>query len=263
MLQAHSLLWNYLWVAPNVLLLILAWLLWRQRLYQRNPLFFAFALIGGVEQLINYCADVVPAVGPGTWWLIFWAGLVLEGVLKFTLIGEIFAHAFDPYPSIAKLGKSLICGFGIFLVFAASVAASHAPKDSLFGIVNGAHLLEQTIYLIETGLLVFIFSFLGYFRLTGTRATFGIALGLAISSSVHLATWAVAANSGLPPARRSVLDFVNMATYHVCVLIWYYYLLVPEKKATKPKLPPPSPPSGSGPGDLDALNRELEQLIHQ
>ena len=26
-----------------------------------------------------------------------------------------------------------------------------------------------------------------------------------------------------------MLDFVNMATYHVCVLIWFYYLLVPGK----------------------------------
>ena len=41
-----------------------------------------------------------------------WVGLLVEGLLKFALIGEIFAHVFDPYPSVAKLGKFLIRGVG-------------------------------------------------------------------------------------------------------------------------------------------------------
>ncbi|HEY3974295.1 MAG TPA: hypothetical protein VGM18_14920 [Candidatus Sulfotelmatobacter sp.] len=255
MLQAHSILWHYLWVAPNILLLVLGFLSWQRRLYTDYPVFFAFAVISAIEQLIAYAADVMPSVTPHTWWLIFWACLVVEGLLKFALIGEIFAHAFDPYPSIAKHGKILIRSFGIFLVFTASIAASRAPQDSLFGIVNGAHLLQQAIYLIESGLLVFIFAFLKYFRLSGMRATFGIALGLAVSACVHLATWAVAANSGLPASKRPVLDFLNMLAYHACVLIWFYYLLVPAKAATKSAVPLPE-------NDLDLLNRELERLVH-
>ena len=104
MLQAHSPLWHYLWVAPNVFLLVLAWLLWRRGLHKRFPFFVAFAIVGAVEQLVVYAADLIPSVAPGTWWLIFWAGLVAEGLLKFALVGEIFAHIFDPYPSLAKIG---------------------------------------------------------------------------------------------------------------------------------------------------------------
>jgi hypothetical protein len=263
MLQAHSPLWHYLWVAPNVLLLFLALLLWRRRLYAQYPFFFAFAIVGAISQLVAYAADVIRSVTPVTWWLIFWAALVLEGLLKFTLIGEIFGHIFDPYPSLARIGKLLIRGVGAALVLAAALAAAYTPKDGLFGIVSGAHLLEQTIYLIEAGLLAFIFTLSSYFRLSLIRPLLGIALGLSISACVHLATWAIIANGGWTNATRSRLDFLNMATYHLCVLIWFYFLLVPPKAPAKPNVPPMDSTPGPNHGeDLDVWNRELERLVH-
>lgn len=264
MLQAHSPLWHYLWVAPNAFLLLLAILLLRRGFHQRYPFFVTFAIVGALGQLIVYAADVLPSVTPGTWWLIFWAGLVIEGLLKFVLIGEVFGHIFDPYPSLARIGKFLIRSVGAVLVLAAALAAAFTPQDGLFGIVSGAHLLEQTIYLIEAGLLTFIFISSSYFHLALIRPLFGIALGLSISACVHLATWAVIANGGWDNLTRSRLDFLNMATYHVCVLIWFYYLLVPPKAPTKPTVPPSGPPTGSThEEDLNVWNRELERLVKQ
>jgi hypothetical protein len=268
MLQAHSLLWYYLWVAPSVLLLVLALSMWRRRLHSLYPFFFALAATSAVEQLILCVADKMPSVSAEAWWRIFWVGLLVEGLLKFALIGEIFAHVFNPYASVAKLGKLLIRGVGCALVITAAVSAALAPQDSPYGLINGAHLLVEAIYLIETGLLLFVFMFSSYFRLKPARGVFGIALGLAVSSSVHLATWAIAANVGLPASRRVILDFVNMATYHVCVLIWYYYLLIPVKvrpaRMDPAQDPPADPPSGQPTAeDLDVLNEEMERLLHR
>ncbi len=261
MLQAHSILWHYLWIAPNVLLLLLALLLWQGSLRKQYPIFLAFAVIGGIEQLTLYAADVVPWVTPAAWWIIFWSALVIEGLLKFALIGEIFVRIFDSYSSVARLGKLLIRGVGIVLVFAGAIAAAYAPQDSQFGIVRGAHRLEQTIYFIECGLLVFIFAFSKYFQLTPPRPVFGISLGLGVSACVHLATWAILANAGLPPEKRSPFDLVNMATYHICVLIWFYYLFVSKSK-TSPTLILPGPPAVvSSRDDLALWNRELERLL--
>lgn len=253
MLQAHTLLWYYLWVGPNLILLILAFFLWGRRLHRDYPFFFAFAIVSALDQLALFAADIIPSVTPQTWWRIFWGGLMAEGLLKVGLIGEIFAHVFDTYRAVAKLGKFMIRGAGVFLVLAAALAAAYAPQDSRFGIVSGAHLLEQTTYLIESGLLLSIFLFSAYFRLIATRRTFGIALGLAISACVHLATWAVMANGGLKE-KRELLDFLNMATFHVCVLIWSYYLLILQKGAPNPAVPLPE-------NNLEAWNRELERLV--
>jgi hypothetical protein len=256
MLQAHSFLWHYLWLAPNVLLLALALLIWRKGLHKAFPAFFAFAVFSSLGQFALYIADVAPSITAENFWRVDWASLLIEGPLKFALVAEIFARVFGSYDSLVRLGRLLIRGVGIALVLAAALAAAYAPKDSLFGIVSGAHLLEQTIGFIASGLLLFIFVFSAYFRLRPARPVLGIALGLAISSCTHLAVWAVAANAGLPAERRVILDFVGMASSHIAVLIWFYYLLVPREVATKPVVPLPE-------NNLDVWNRELERLVHQ
>jgi hypothetical protein len=107
--------------------------------------------------------------------------------------------------------------------------------------------------MIECGLILFLFLFTACFKLTWDRATLGIGLGRGISSSVHLATWAIAANGGLPHG-RPLLDVLNTATYHLCVLIWFYYFLVPQKSSTTSAVPLPE-------NNLDVWNRELERLL--
>jgi hypothetical protein len=61
------------------------------------------------------------------------------------------------------------------------------------------------------------------------------------------------ANGGIAHDR---LDFLNMATYQVCVLIWCYYLLVPQKVATTSAVSLPE-------NNLDIWNRELERLLQK
>jgi phosphate starvation-inducible membrane PsiE len=256
MLQAHSSLWHYLFVAPNVLLLVLAIVIWRRSLHKQFPIFVIFAVVTGVEQLTIYTADVLPSVSPTAWWKIFWVGLLLEALVKFALIGEIFGRVFGQYPSLAKLGRWLINAVGVCLVVLAALVAAYTPKDNVYWIVSGAHLLEQTIYMIESGLILFLFAFAAYFRLRWSRASFGITLGLGISACVHLATWALAANGSLAARYRTFLDFPIMATYHVCVLIWFYYLLIPQKSVARSAVPLPE-------HNLAVWNQELERLLHQ
>ena len=256
MLQAHSFLWHYLWLAPNVLLLALAFLIWKNGQRKAFPAFFAFAVLIPLCQFALYIADVMPSITAENFWRIDWASLLIEGPLKFAVVAEIFARVFGSYDSLARLGRLLIRGVGVALALSAALAAAYAPKDSLFGIVSGAHLLEQTIALIATGLLLFIFIFAAYFRLRPARPTLGIALGLATASCIHLAVRAVAANAGLPAEPRVILDFVGMTGSHMAVLIWFYYLLGPREVAGKCAVPLPE-------NNLDVWNRELERLVHQ
>lgn len=263
MLQAHSILWNYLWVAPNVLLLGLGVLLLRRRIDSQFPVFLAFVLVMGLEQLALFIADVVPRVSPIDWWRIFWASLLLESLLKFALIGELFGRVFGIYSSVARLGRNLITSVGVVLVFVAAVVAAYTPKDNKFWIVSGAHILQQATYTIECGLLLFLFVFAAYFELSWGRHAFGIALGLSVSACVHLATWALLANGNFSSQYRVILDFVNMAAYHICVLIWFYYFLVPPENAREPRENMKQPPVPPLENSLDVWNREVERLLHQ
>jgi len=254
MLQAHSLLWHYLWAAPNILLLTFGILVWRRRLQKQFPIFVIFAIVVAIEQLTLYVADILPAVRPTTWWQLFWVGLLIEALLKFAVIGEIFGLVFGLYSSLARLSKLLISGAGVVLVLLAAAVAAYTPKDNIYWIVSGAHVLEQTIYIVECGLILFLLVLVAYFKLNWSRPSFGIALGLGISACIHLATWALMANGNFSEHYRIFLVFLNMATYHVCVLIWFYYVLGPQKSVTTSAVSLPE-------HSLELWNRELERLL--
>lgn len=231
----------------------------KRGLFRQVPAFFAFVVVSAVSELTVYAADVLPSVRALIYWRINWAGILTEGVLKIVLISEIFAHVFASYSSVARLSRFLIRGLGAALFLVAVAVAAYAPPESPYGIISGARLLEQTTYLIESGLLLFIFLLSSYFHMAWKRHDFGITLGLALSSCVHLATWTLMTNGGLPNSKRIILIFLNMAAYHAVVLMWFYYLLIPSKVESKaPELAVPLPEN-----NLAVWNRELERLLQQ
>jgi hypothetical protein len=253
MLQAHSFLWHYLWAGPNLLLLSLGvFAIWR-RIHKEFPFFVAFCFIAPLEQLTVYAADVSPWVTAENFWRVFLAGLVTEGLLKIFLLGEIFGHVFGSYASVAQFGKRVIRAVAAILLLCAIAGAAYVRRDNSHWLISGSHLIEQTIFIVESGLLLFIFLFASHFRIRWKSRSFGIAVGLGISSCVHLATWAVMANGGMLD-KRYILDFINMATYQLCVLIWFYYLILPQKKPTTSTVSLPE-------NNLAVWNRELERLL--
>jgi len=254
MLQPHSLLWHYLWVAPQILQLALALRLWRSGFQKKYPIFFTYLIFEALEVLALYGMDLLPSVSGELWFEAFCLGLVVEGVMRFALIGELLSSLLRSRPAIAKSSGRLMSISAAMLVLAATLTAAYAPVDVYhFAMRYRASLLQQALYMIECGLIVFLFVFATFCHSTWSRAAFGIALGRGISSSVHLATWAIMANGGVSGSRY-LLDFLNMATYHACVLIWMYYLLVPQKVAATSAVSLPE-------SDLEVWNREVERLI--
>ena len=256
MLQAHSLLWHYLWLGPHVLQVGLAVWLIRRGLHRSFPIFTIYLLYEAINNFTVYALDILPSVTVETFWRACCIGLFVEGLLKFAVVGELFSCLVRSWPAVAKVGNHLISGIGVVLVLLATLAAAYAPiESSQYPIASRAHILEQTLYIIQCGLILFLFLFAAYFHLHWSQRPFGILLGFGLVSSEHLGTWAVMAN-GLLAEKRYLLDFLNMATYQVCVLIWSYYLLTPERKITMSAVPLPE-------NNLAVWNRELERLLQQ
>ena len=257
MLQAHSFLWNYLSVAPNLFLLTLGLLMWKRGLSRQFPTFVLFAILSPVVDLAVFVADIVPAVSPVTYWRIDWASLLIESFLKFIVIGEVFSGVVSPYPSISRLGRLVISGFGAAMVLLATMTAALSRGESAVRLISGFHLLVQTVFIVELGLVVFVFLFAAYFSLSWDRLSFGVLLGFGISSCGYLAAWAIVSNADPSPRGRTLLDFLEMGIYHVCVLIWFYYVLMPHKVSAHK--PAPALPEHN----LELWNRELERLLQQ
>ncbi|HET6178632.1 MAG TPA: hypothetical protein VFE61_17005 [Candidatus Sulfotelmatobacter sp.] len=233
----------------------MALLMLRGGLQRLFPVFLAYTLFEAVEEFTLYGMDVLPSVEDRTFWKAFLVGLIIEGLLKFALTGELFRHLLRPWGAIAKIGNRLITLAGVALVLVAGLTAGFTMSSNPYWLISASHVLQQSMYVIESGLILFIVLFGAYFRLSWDRQTFGIALGLGILSCEHLVVWAIAA-SGMIASESGILDFANMGTYHVCVLIWMYYMLVPAKVAASSVISLPE-------NGLALWNQELERLLHR
>jgi hypothetical protein len=253
MLQAHSLLWHYLWVGPHVLQLGLALLLWLRGLHRQFPFFFAYLILEAGEEFTLYGLDIAPRVSSATWWHAFLAGSVLEGLLRFAIIAELLRLLLQRWPVLVRLGRNLVGGVGGALILFAAVTDALRDPNQTNLLIKIGHDLQQSFFLVQAGLILCIFLFAAYFHVVWQRVALGIALGFAVVWCEHLAVWTVLTTGILTPA-RAPLDMMNMATYHVAVLIWFYYVLVPEDAAGRPAQPLPDP-------NLDLWNHELERLL--
>jgi hypothetical protein len=253
MLQPHSFLWHYLSVAPCVFLVVLAFLMFKRGLHKEFPAFFCYVVFEAAGGSAIYALDVSPISGTIFWWCYF-LFLIIEAFVKFVVIGEIFTHLLRRYPPLGRLGKLLISGVGIILIFTATIIAAYA-NPTTFWIISAARILGRSVSVVLCGLILFLFLFASHFRLNWQRSVFGITLGLGISASVYLAHWAIMAD-WLFGQKSYLLDFVIMATYQLCIMIWFYYLFTPQKIAPRSAVLLPE-------HALEVWNQELERLLQQ
>jgi hypothetical protein len=254
MFQPHSLLWHYLSVAPSILLGLLALSTWRRGLHKEFPAFFWYVVFEAAGGGIIYAVDVTPSVSGTTYWWSYFLFLVIEVFIKFVVIGEVFTHLLRRYAPLGRLAKGLISGVGLVLVFAAAIIAAYANPTN-FWLISATRILGRSVSVVQCGLILFLFVFAAHFRLSWGRPDFGIILGFGVAASVYLAYWGLTAN-WLFGQKSYLLDFLIMATYQVCILIWFYYLLVPQKKPTMSTVSLPE-------NNLAIWNRELERLLQQ
>jgi hypothetical protein len=226
--------------------------MWRRRLHRQFPAFFSYALFEAAGGGLIYTVYINPSVPNTAYWWSYLVFLTIEVVVKFIVIGEVFTNLLRSYPSLVRSSKSFISVVGVLLIFAGGLIAAYANHAS-FWLVSAARILGRSVSVVQCGLILSLFILAARFHLTWPRPVLGITLGFGIVASVYVAYWAVLAD-WLLGQKSYLLDFLIMGTYHLCVLIWCYYLLVPHKSAITS--------AGALPeNNLAAWNRELERLL--
>jgi len=254
MFQPHSFLWHYLWVAPNLLLAVLAIILWKRGLHKKLRGFFLYAWFQAVQCAVLFPMDHMPSISGSTYAFVYLISELLESVIVFVLVADLFAGLFDAYPALAHVGKVMLRWAGGLLFIVAVVVGAFAPLENEVWVLGAIKILQQGMYIVVSGLVLLLFASAAYFGLVWEHRIFGIALGLGISACVHLATWGLEANEVLTE-RATLLYMANMATTHVVVLMWFYYLLVPRPALTETRGTPTD-------DQLAVWNRELERLLN-
>jgi hypothetical protein len=244
----------YLWIAPKVLLVILLWGMVRRGLHRQFPMFFVYGALQVLQSAILIAISRSHLGFGDEYHRMFSVTVAVSSAARFCVIQELFNRFFRDYPVLVGPGKVLLRGATIALLLAAVGLATVAPGESANFLLRATYVLDRTVSVLQCGLLISLFLFSRYFALSWRSQAFGIALGLGIFASVELAVSAVALHLGTFSNRTVIL--ITMATYHCCVLIWMFYLLLPERTAyfTRRELPKQ---------DLEVWNQELQRLLQR
>jgi len=251
-------LWYYLWIAPYVLQVVLFGGMVRRRLYRDFPVFFAYTGWEPLAFVVLFSLARRPATTPTLYFTVYCVFLAISTTLRFGILHEIFASVLKDYATLRRL-KSPVFRWGTMVLLLVGLGlVAYARGNNADQNWFLLHAVKQVALILQSGLLFGLFLFLRYLNLSWRNPLFGIALGMGTFASVELAAAAIRARTGY--VYTGYLDYVTMGTYHLCVVIWLYYLLVPRRGTGG---------FGQGSGlqslpdaaDVESWNQELERLL--
>jgi hypothetical protein len=242
---------DYLLIAPRLLLVVALIALLRHRLYRQFPMFFAYVVSEIVQGAVIVPMILSHSTRVGLYAAAYYSGLALSTALRFGIIHEIFAHMFRNYAVLHRLGKPLFRWVTVGLLLVGLALAAYQGGHDTKPLASVVHVLDLAASILQCGLLFGLFFFSSYLGLSWRSYLFGIAFGLGVFASADLVAAAIRAQTGL--LYYIPLNYFTMGTYQCCVLVWVFYLLAPERvtQYTLKTLPE---------NDLEVWNQELQRL---
>jgi hypothetical protein len=213
----HSHIILYLWCAAPILQSMAAVVLWRRKLRKQFPVFFFFL----IAQVANF-AILFPLSFAGNYsvyFSLFWVGEVVNAVLGFKVIHEIFLDVFRPYHTLKDLGTLLFKWAGVVMMLVAVVVAFSNSFDQS-PLVHAITTLQRSVRIVQVGLILFLLLFSRFLGVSRKQISFGISLGFGLFAGAELLLYAL--NSG-GFVQQGNLNLMQMLTYNLAVFIWLGY----------------------------------------
>ena len=217
-----------------------------------------FIVYTGFQVLLTpamFALDHVNGISGEQYWYADSVGEIINVLLRFAIIHEIFHHLLRPYVALQDFGTRLIRWAVVLLLLVAVLVTIYAPPNADGPrLIVGLQLLNRTVSLVQCGLMLFLFLFSSYFGLSWRSHLFGIGLGLGVFASLQLALYAFLAHVALLQA-KGLVELIWFGAYDSCVLIWLFYFLAPE--------PARRPVTGVPAHNLESWNLELQRLLQR
>jgi hypothetical protein len=254
-MTAFGPLFDYLWIAPHVLQVLVVVFMIRRKLVAEFPAFFLYTTYEIAQFVVLLGLYRYRGITDHQYMVIFLTGSIISSILRFAVVYGIFSYFFCHYPALSGLGRLIYrCTVALLLFVSVVVVAytSGATNDYVSIWIN---ILDRGVSIIQCGLLVVLFGMSRFLRFSWRNPAFGIALGMGLFASMELALSAVRALLG-PTTAPLLLNTLTMGTYHVCVLIWAFYLWAPERE---PQYKVESMPANL----LDGWDAALQKVLGQ
>lgn len=246
----------YFDVAPNLLLAIILVVLFRRRFARKYPLFLAYILFDLVYFAVALAAylymlrDPVRLTRDYQW--VVTLGLPVGAIFEF---GALYEVADQQLLSRIITRERLRSGFRwavALLLLLAAVLSALLWQPSLTRVVTVFQALNFSANLTKIGLLLALILLTRTLGISWRSLPAGIALGFGISATAEIAGSALL--SLLQRHAYIGIDLIRMVAFHVCVLIWLIYLLLPER-------PRPLTAPGVQVSELELHLHELQKIV--
>jgi hypothetical protein len=220
-------LFRYLFVAPHVLLIPVAIVMFRKGLHRQFPIFFAYLFYEFLEFCVFYPIYTRLVILPMWLYLdldrLFKAGDI---ILHLGILQELFESPVKNSDSLRQTGARILKWVTSALVVMASAFIG-------FQYYTQSHRLPRSYAEIEAlniatcFLLVFVLLWHRFLGLKMSAFAFGIALGLGLTASLEplFQSW----KDSMFMQRPFIPDLLEMGTYHCSVLIWLYFAFARER----------------------------------
>ena len=244
----------YFWIAPHVLLAGLLVGIYRRGLLRRLPFFIVYIFLELAQFLALLTMNWLPAASENEYHWILVLGLGMSVLVKFGVIYELSNELLLSRSSLVDLWRRLFRWTAGVLLLVAVFASATLSSTGVKNIESIFHFLDLSSAIIQSGILLVLFVLTRALHVPWRSYTSGVALGFGIFSTLELSTSGFRLESG--SGGSIVIDLIQMAAYHVCVLIWVAYVLVAERS-----------PVISGRGlqkeEIELWNQEVQRMVRR
>jgi hypothetical protein len=239
-----------LWIAPHVLLAVVAAVMYKRRLHRDFPFFWLYTLYEIGEFALLYSLNSIPSITGQQYTYAFLGTLVISIALRFGVIREVSEDLFREHQFLKEAARGSLQWARPLLALVGIACAVYAPGED--GVIAGLAVINRGVAIIQCGLLIFLMCFSRLLGLSWRGFAFGIALGVGVLSSVDLATYAIRAEVA-SEAWSMALNLITTGSYLICTLVWLGYLLAPERK--------PSVAANVSSDGVEDWNQELQRWL--
>jgi hypothetical protein len=180
----------------------------------------------------------------------YWCAEILDAAISFLVIRELFSQVFITLPGLKRLGHMLTQWAAGLLVIAASMNAALMTASESSLVITGLISFGHGVAFVKAGLMFLLFAFCSAFSVPIRRYATGIALGIALFTSVDFFVWAARGYFGT--GLNQLLSLLRSGMYNGSLLVWIFYLSQSEPVLDAEK------PAGA---HLSAWNAALTRVL--
>lgn len=240
-------------VTPFLIELILVVRMFRSKVIRQYPTFFTFVAFDMLRTLVTLPLWRMAHAHYAPYFWGSWIGEAISIGLGFAVLWELFRNTFREYEGLKSLGAVLFRWSIVVLLLVAVVLAVSTPGTDQYRIVAAIMLLERSVRMIQTGLLLLLILFRSQLALDWRHPLFGIAAGFAIYAVVQVVNYAVRSEFG--QLDNLPFQLLGPFSYLLATFVWLAYFWAAEKARVDVNVAPYS--------ELAKWNDALAEVLHR